>query len=45
MKKNMLLFALITISWCACSDSEHSVVNSVQPEMNSTALVFQIFNE
>lgn len=45
MKKNMLLFALITIYCCACSDSEHSVVNNVHSEVNSTAQIFQIFND
>lgn len=44
MKKKMLLLALITVC-CACSDSEHSVVNNVQLKVNSTAQMFQTFND
>lgn len=44
MKKKMLLLLLITVC-CACDNSKHSILDNVQLEVNSTAQMFQTFND
>ncbi len=40
----MLLLLLITVC-CACDNSKHSILDNVQLEVNSTAQMFQTFND